>query len=376
MIKKCICRLAAAVSLVFVGMPSVLSAVPGVDSFIKDISGEYVYYQDMSFKRESYVGILCYDESTYQIRYYAPKDEKEKLPEREISLLVSINPDVAYWEMTGERVVSVIFSDNGDVDILNYLHDLLYEFSARRIKIGTLSPFVHGYANPSDVRKAGFTSKEDFAQFGGSVTVQYDVIIPMFNIRTISDSTGKAIFDCCTIGFLQNSDDDSFSSFKGFPQTEKKSVQKINKYVKTRKYSTIDSQFVTLDENWAQPLENLWTLGDAAVVTVTSIPYAANDHGMYFYSTVRRMVESIGGSYVDLRRVSLEKSNDGRRYKIGFVSYQPENGRNIRVEKVIVENPNTNGYYYFSMSVFEDNYQQDKKYFDQIVKSYRVNVKK
>ncbi len=375
MIKKCICRLAAAVSLVFIGLPSVLSAVPGVDSFIKDISGEYVYYQDMSFKRESYVGILCYDESTYQIRYYAPKDEKEKLPEREISLLVSINPDVPYWEMTGERVLSVIFPDNGDVDILNYLHDLLYEFSARRIKIGTLSPFVQGYANPNDVRKAGFTSKEDFAQFGGSVTIQYDVIIPVFNIRTISDSSGKAVFDCCTIGFLQNSDDESFSNFKGFPQMEKKSVQKIKKSAKTRKYSTIDSQFVALDENWTQQFENLWTLGDTAVITVTSIPYAANDHGKYFYSTVRRMVESINGSYVNLDGVSLGKSSSGR-YEIGFVSYQPENGRNIRVEKVIIENPNTNGYYYFSLSVFEDNYQQDKKYFDQIVKSYRVNVKK
>ena len=38
-------------------------AVPGVESFIPDSSGEYVYYRDYSFERESYVGVLYYDDS-------------------------------------------------------------------------------------------------------------------------------------------------------------------------------------------------------------------------------------------------------------------------------------------------------------------------
>ena len=51
-------------------------AVPGVESFIPDSSGEYVYYRDYSFERESYVGVLYYDDSSYQIRYYAPANKE------------------------------------------------------------------------------------------------------------------------------------------------------------------------------------------------------------------------------------------------------------------------------------------------------------
>ena len=45
-----------------------LFAVPGFESYLPDASGQYVYYRDYSFTRESYIGILTYDEATYQVR--------------------------------------------------------------------------------------------------------------------------------------------------------------------------------------------------------------------------------------------------------------------------------------------------------------------
>jgi hypothetical protein len=44
-------------------------AVPGVKQFIPDASGEYVYYKDSTFKRESYIGILVYEVLPTGIRF-------------------------------------------------------------------------------------------------------------------------------------------------------------------------------------------------------------------------------------------------------------------------------------------------------------------
>ena len=68
-------------------------ALPGFTSYLPDNSGDYVFYRDNTFTRESYVGILFYDESTIQIRYYAPQDKVSLLPEKDISILITINPD-------------------------------------------------------------------------------------------------------------------------------------------------------------------------------------------------------------------------------------------------------------------------------------------
>jgi len=52
---------------------------------LPDASGEYVYYRDSSFNRESYIGFLYYDDSTYEARYYAPPTES--LAEKNIDML-------------------------------------------------------------------------------------------------------------------------------------------------------------------------------------------------------------------------------------------------------------------------------------------------
>ncbi len=55
-------------------------ALPGFTPSISDVSGEYVYFCDTTFYRSSYICFLTYDNSTFAARYFAPKDEKAKLP--------------------------------------------------------------------------------------------------------------------------------------------------------------------------------------------------------------------------------------------------------------------------------------------------------
>ena len=80
-------------------------SLPGTKQYIPDISGEYVYYRDRSFKNESIVGFLFYNESTYAARFYSPADEKNSTSERDITIYVSVNPESkAGMEFTGEKI--------------------------------------------------------------------------------------------------------------------------------------------------------------------------------------------------------------------------------------------------------------------------------
>ena len=81
-------------------------ALPGVKSFIPDVPGQFVYYKDMSFSRESYIGVIYYDDTTYGFRYIAPavSDKKNPLPKREMQVYITINPEKNKLEFIGEKV--------------------------------------------------------------------------------------------------------------------------------------------------------------------------------------------------------------------------------------------------------------------------------
>ena len=113
--------------------------------------------------------------------YYSAADNKTKSPERDITIYVNINPQNNHLELTGERVVGS--TDNiEDTEVVNYLHDLLYEFTARRQKQN-----IDSYAE--------IKSKQNFDQFGGFVTMTFSTLIPIFNIQSIATADGTKILE-------------------------------------------------------------------------------------------------------------------------------------------------------------------------------------
>ncbi len=336
-------------------------ALPGFDSYIADESGEYVYYKDNTFNRESYVGILYYNGSTFQIRYYAPQDNNAFLPEKDISILLTINPDVAFWQMTGERMSSTIMPGTEDVDLVNYMHDLLYEFSAHRIKADLVEN--------REVRLV-----QDYEQFGGSVTILYDCTIPMFNIRDILDVDGNAQLKCITAGRLQNSLDNSFDSFKGFP-TEINKIEGTGPSAKKEKAKKVKSvkcsfegQNITLDENWEQKMENLWMLENDALVSLGSLPQFDEDKTKNEFYILRRLFESAGTSYTDYRTITIK--NEKNRIVLNSETYQADSGKTIVSTKILSDKKKSNDYDCLSLSVFKSALEGKYSYYQKIQKSY------
>lgn len=330
-------------------------AVPGVNQFIPDASGEYVYYKDSTFTRESYIGILVYDDANYKIRYYAPTDTAAKLPEKEMSILVSVNKDSNFWDMTGEFIMTPVLPGTEDADLINYLHDVLYEFSARRNKMEVVDGM-------------NVSSIQDYAQFGGSVTIFFDAVIPIFNIRDIIDANGQKVLECICIGKLNSSEDKGFDSFKGFPQgDEKDDVEKI-KAGKAMKVS-YDGKSVKLDSNWTQSLENFWTLGDEALLTMAFVPLASENENLNNLYIVRKLMSSSQTSYINFPKstVNIKKNGD---MIFNCDSYDAASNKNIITNKIL-KKKKSGGYDFLSLAVYKENYEINKSYFDKIIKSFK-----
>lgn len=335
-----------------------LAAMPGFQSFLPDISGEYVYYRDNTFIRESYVGLLYYDAGTVQIRYYAPQDSENFLPEKDIAILITVNPDSPHWDMTGERIISAIMPGTEDMDIVNYLHDFLYEFSARRIKAG-------------EITEKSKSIVQDYEQFGGQVTVIFDCRIPMFNIRGI-EAAGKKPLECVTIGQLRDSFDKSFDDFKGFPKNP--GNEKKSKSTKIKKSKAKDvkceyaNQSVTLDSDWIHPMENVWMFGDDSIVTLGIIPAFDDENATRNnFFVQRRILESAQNSYTDFSSLDIQDKNS---VKITARIFQAETGKSVFSTKIISKKQDSSDFDYFSISTFEKPWTENKSYYQKIIKSY------
>lgn len=344
-------------------------ALPGFTSYIPDNSGEYVFYRDKSFERESYIGLLCYDDSTYEIKYVSPQNQALGEPEKELALLIKINPESDYFDMIGEKVISSVDYSSDDVDILNYMHDFLYEFSAKRI-------------SKESVTTREETSSHDFPLFGGKVTFVYDCVVPLFNLRSVLDQAGNAILECCTIGQVSSAHDTSFEDFRGFnsvpvtspanstasAKNNKKSKSDKKSKAKTKKYN-FENQNLVLDSDWEQQMENIWTLQNDSVVTMSEIPLPNEDLALSELYLIRKLTESSQGRYTDFSTTEILQDKNGS-YKITSISHEKAENDTIRTVKILT-NKNSK-FSYFSISVYSAAYQKNAAYFDKIVNNYRV----
>ena len=333
--------------------------LPGFTPFVPDTAGEYVYYRDYSFNRESYIGILNYDDTSYQIRYYAPADRDLVLPETNLAILFSLNPESNFFDMTGEKIITDVDPYGDDVDILNYLHDLLYEFSSRRIKL-------------DDLEGTEIFTTQEFEQFGGKVTMCFDSMIPLFNLKQILGANNELIFNCITFGRILDGEDTTFEDFKGLvPAQEYHAPTKTKIKGKSVKYKLEDGQQITLDSNWTQEMENCWMYGEEAFVTIASIPKYFEDQSLNDLFIMRRILESTGGSYTDIE--TAEFKFDVKKYTIRIIakSSQPENNRVVYVIKQITTDPSKEINSYLSLAAYEDSYLDKSSYYTKLLKSFK-----
>lgn len=357
------------ISVIFALCASIF-AMPGFESYIPDSSGDYVFYRDYSFSRESYIGLLCYNDSTFQIKYYAPADKNLQLPEESVAIAVTINPQSNFWDMTGERILTTVTQDSDELEILNYLHDILYDFSSIRKKAGNVSPESPAFVKSNIFKETGVNFKYDYPQFGGNVNLLFDPVIPLFNLKSITGQDGIVIFECVATGTLSSSTDTSFDKFQGMIENYIPKTTSAVKKGKSAKYTTQDNQTITLDSNWTQIMENCWSLGDQALITMSSIPLYFENQTKNSTFIIRQLIKSSQDSYNrldNLELLYLEKTNQ---FKITSDTWQPSNKKVIKNTRYL--NLNDKSVSYFSLAAFADDFSTNLNYYNKILKSYQV----
>ena len=353
------------------------AAFPGIQSYLKDESGQYVYYRDYTFPYEAYVGFLHYDEGTYGMRFYAPNQPLEGVSQaaaqagmaakggmvgvpKSVEILFTVNTETKVTEMTGEKFLTTI--TGSDTEIVNYLHDLVYEFSARRRKL----------ADPV-VTKA-VSSREDFPQFGGPVTMKYSFDVPIFNLQEIIGADGVPSFQLATVGALASSSDNSFFAFTGFPAPMQDKARNFPSTPTTPSQKTQHKgQEIKLDEQWTQAAENMYLLGDVAMVAMTefqpSEQVAAAGTAAILDAFCRTLSLGSTGSYTDWGNRKIKRGRN--ELEVSLRTHIPEDNAVSQNFKFITKNK-AGGYSIMTLTIFDRAYKDNRTYFDAILKSYKV----
>ena len=335
-----------------------LFALPGIDEWMPTASGEYVYYRDYTFTDESYIGFLQYDAGTYAVRYYSlgnTSDKKNPIPPKDIQILLTMKKDSAFVELTGEKIIGELGAD--DVDIVNYLHDLVYEFNARRKKM-----------NGKDFSKS-LVSTEIYEQFGGEVTMTYKGYIPLYSLDAIRNEKGDLLFQAVTIGTLLDSSDTSFADFAGFKNLT--SLKRVaDKKANLDEFWKTNDNIVYSINNKALYMVNTFTFEESYF---SNLPYSLED---YF---IRNFLTSTEGDYIYLPFVSIQKEKGERKPYLLLTSTIMRTEESMRITKTkdafqkdfkVLIRENENSYWLCTLTMENDYYNLNKSYFDNYLKTF------
>lgn len=317
-------------------------AIAGINEKLPSESGEYVYYRDFTFTEETYIGFLIYDNSTIGTRFYT-KSEASDSSNPSVEILFTINPESSFLELTGEKIITQI--TNSDVDKVNYIHDIFYELASHRKQV-----------NDADFSK-NFSQTQSFAQFGGDVQIEYDKFIPIFNLHSINDFSGRILFQAVTIGSLSDSADTSFSSFTGFDNLDTVSLKKTKKIKAPSK-----SKIKTLDSAWKvvpnipgefKTLNNdavFWKISIEIPTDLQNSNFSINE---YLNKTLRLSSE---GSYIYYPSINISEASE----ITSLLSYSSEKQYSRILKQLSKQNETT--FTLTTITSFEDWYQKNSDY--------------
>ena len=241
---------------------------------------------------------------------------------------------------------------------------MIYELTAHRQKAGIVESVI--------------TLDQEYDQFGGIVKMTYDPLVPLFNLKTISDKKGIPVLSLVTSGRLTSSEDKHFSSFRGLPlKIEDSHSFTASKKIKKEKitYTKFEthSQKITLDNQWTRNAENMFLLDNVAIIAFDmykQAPETRKDWDQQIEQLKRSFtLGSLGAyPYCELSNHELKKNTE----KFTNLIFNNDSKSFTKDYKVLTKMED-GVYAIMTMTVFQGAYSRNSKYFDNILKSYIAN---
>ena len=186
---------------------------------------------------------------------------------------------------------------------------------------------------------------------------------------------GKPAFTLVTAGQLASSDDNTFLDFKGIPVSL---VDKHHSFKNNKKatgadftYQVNDSttQHIRLDSQWKQSMDNLWLLGNSAILAMDIIPANKEAKDAFLPLLTRRMILGTEQSYPVLGWLSVTTENN--KTTISNLHYKPTT-ESVTQDFKILTKLNDGSIAFFTLTVFNEAYTKNKAYFKSIIDSYCI----
>ncbi|AIN94095.1 hypothetical protein [Treponema putidum] len=307
-------------------------------------SGDYLIYQDLSWKEQTWVGFLYYNGNTIGSFLYTSNGK--------VFAKVLFSGEILDGDfvITGQNNISGINTDPAYTYAVNYLMGILpklYSWKTQKL-------------TESLVIKTGSKIVNE-EQFGGESEIKFHSYIPLFHIKEILDSNKEKAFELVEMGRVK--DEKTFFEFS--PLEEIKPLE--SKFVlnpKAKKETrTVDGVKLLLDSQWKQIADNTFLMGNEAFLNVNTVDL--------------KLVPDISGKEIDflIRYFSssgevskvLSKNTDinGTKQKFKIINsvYDLESKSIKHDIKLIIKKENSK-YTVVSLTVDKSSYQKYKDYFD------------
>lgn len=187
------------------------------------LSGEFAFYRDYTFADPAWTGVLFYDEGTWAAQVLFPESGKR------VTSFFSAEAEGDRLVLTGQRNDPNL--QNEDVPLVNYLMQILPLLWEARQAIET-----RGEAIPPSTKKReksifppAVSLQRRAPLFGGDAEFVFSAELPLFGLKSVSDSGGRAVFAFESAGRISADDDSAFFAFEPVPQQARREIADARK---------------------------------------------------------------------------------------------------------------------------------------------------
>lgn len=220
------------------------------------VSGDFVIYRDYSWKNPTWIGFLYYDDETYGAFLHTPETNSR------VSILFSCKTKQKTLELVGQNIISQITQD--DTFGVNYLMTLLPALYEKKVlPAGQRDPIAQD------------SLAADMFAFGGAVTLTFDNTIPLFHLKTITNTKTGLVLELLEHGSIRGSGEHTFYEFT--PPVIQQAVNQFKRNKQAKKETiTIHNHPFTLDSQWTKIADNSFLCGSTAFLTVNTLTIPAS----------------------------------------------------------------------------------------------------
>ena len=215
-------------------------------------SGDYLIYQDLSWKEPTWAGFLYYNDNTIGCFVYTSNGK--------VFAKVLFSGEILNGEfvITGQNNISGINTDPAYTYAVNYLMEMLPKLYAWKSQNLIESLII----------KTG-SKIVDEEQFGGESEVKFQSYIPLFHVKEILDSNKEKAFELVEMGKIK--DEKTFFDFKPLEDVKPIASKFVLNSKAKKETKTVDGVKLSLDSQWKQIADNTFLMGNEAFLNVNTL---------------------------------------------------------------------------------------------------------